>query len=235
MKRHWLVCLGVVVSFAFSANVQKKVIYHKTFHIECYVTLKKINAFHALKTYYWYKAGEIHRSLSSAGGQLLHGSYAKYYRSNQMEEQGTFNYGLKNGDWKTWYENGGLKQLEQWKDGFRDGAFVGFDSNGKVAVKGFYKNNLKTGYWINYKTKDTTYHKDNLVYDDKPKSKVGKIIEKIFKKRDSIEKAQAKHERLIKRQNDSVKRAKAKQERQAKRRNDSLQRARKKQDKKIAE
>ena len=49
--------------------------------------------------YYWFKSGEIHQSISSSGGFVLHKNYLKYFKSNQLAEEGAFSYGLKDGEW----------------------------------------------------------------------------------------------------------------------------------------
>ena len=231
MRKYVGLLIASIVFFAFSADVQKKMVYQNDYTIECFVTLKDINSFHPKKTYWWYKTGEIHYSLSSAGGQVLHGDYTKFYRSHQMAEKGVFDNGLKVGVWKQWHENGGLQQYEVWENGFKNGRFLTFDPNGTIMIEGSYRNNLKSDRWIDHRTKDTTYHKNMEVFEEKPKTTVGKIVDKVFKKQDSLEKVQAKQERLIKRRNDSIARAKKKQERLMKRHHDSIQNALKKQKK----
>ena len=108
-----------------------------------------------LKTYYWFKAREIHHSVGGYSGQLLHGDFTKHYLSNQLAEQGAFKNGLKHGIWKYWYENGNLKRIESWKKGRREGVTIHYNPEGKIIKKGQYFNNRKEGPWIDYKKKDT--------------------------------------------------------------------------------
>ncbi|AXT21183.1 hypothetical protein D7030_09320 [Flavobacteriaceae bacterium AU392] len=193
-----IVLLLISIScFAFTSDVQKRRVRDHNFDIECYISLKKVNDFDDNKTYYWYKSGEIHYSVSSASGSVLQNEYLKYYRSNQLAEQGNFNSGLKTGVWKQWYENGALKLKETWKNGFKDGEFITYDALGNMELRCFYKNNLKTGEWINYKTKDTVkYKKDKALPLDKRQG----FIKRMFKKKAKKEKGNStKKESFLKR------------------------------------
>ena len=89
----------------------------------------------------------------------LHSSYMKYYKSNQLAEQGEFDYGLKNGIWKEWYENGQIKQTIEWRKGLKSGASISYDTIGSPIEKGIYRNNKKAGTSINLKMKDTIRYK----------------------------------------------------------------------------
>ena len=140
-------------------DLQKKIIRSNDFDIACYVSLKKITSFDDDKIYYWFKSGEIHHSVSSIGGFALHSSYIKHYKSNQLAEQGEFDYGLKNGIWKEWYENGQIKQTIEWRKGLKSGASISYDTIGSPIEKGIYRNNKKAGTSINLKMKDTIRYK----------------------------------------------------------------------------
>ncbi|MDO5981456.1 toxin-antitoxin system YwqK family antitoxin [Flavivirga spongiicola] len=220
MKRIIGIIICSTLCFAFSADVQRKVIRDNGFDIECYVALEKQTNFNKNKTYYWFKSGQIHQSMSTSGGLVLHKEYSKYYKSKQLAEQGTFSFGLKIGDWKTWHTNGKLKTHGAWVNGYKNGRFKAYDSLGNLMVKGDYKNNLKAGYWIDFTKKDTTYHKNNFEFKERPKN----LVERILRKRDSLEKIQIKVDRLTKRKNDSINRVKLKLKRLNKKRSDSIKR-----------
>ncbi len=220
MKRIASLTICVCLCFAFSTDIQRKVIRYNGFDIECYVALKRQSSFNKSKIYYWFKSGEIHNSVSASGGLVLHKQYSKYYRGKQLAEQGGFSYGLKVGQWRSWYRNGQLKNHEQWVDGYKSGPFKAYDSLGNLVKKGNYRNNLKSGYWIDYVKKDTIYHKHNFEFEERPKT----LVERWLRKRDSLEKIQIKADRLINRKNDSIKRVKLKLERRTERRNDSIKR-----------
>jgi len=67
--------------------------------------------------YFWYYAGGIHSTQGGYSGKLLDGSYNEYYLSKALKQQGTFKKGLKNGKWKSWSEDGSLKEDILWKNG----------------------------------------------------------------------------------------------------------------------
>jgi antitoxin component YwqK of YwqJK toxin-antitoxin module len=95
-------------------DIQKKILRSGEYDIECYVSLKEVSSYDEDKAYYWFKSGEIHSSRYGAGGFVLHKTYSKFYESNQLAEKGEFNYGLKDGVWKSWYKNGQLKEIVKW-------------------------------------------------------------------------------------------------------------------------
>ena len=209
-----VLCLFLV---SVSSELQKKYIRSGDYDIECYVSLEKLKHFAEGRMYYWYKTGEIHQSRSQAGGYVLHEDYTKYYKSKQLAEKGTFDYGLKHGEWRTWYDNGNPNTIIQWKQGRKNGLYVEYEENGALAQSGYYNNNRKSRTWINHITKDTVYYRGDSSYVAKPKTRVGRFFDRNFKKRDSAEKAQRRLKKQQKRIADSIKRAQRKLERQQKR------------------
>ena len=229
MKKYIIMLLMVVMCLAFTTDLQKRTVREKGFDIECYISLKKLKSYDDDKIYYWFKSGGIHQSLSNIGGDVLHDSYLKYYRSNQIAEQGIFNYGLKTGVWRDWNEAGQLVLQEQWNNGYKHGKSISYNTNGDLKLKGDYKNNIKVGRWINYKTKDTVYYKKDAVFKEKPQG----FIKRFLRKKDSTEKVQIKHDRLIIKRTDSLERVKIKFKRKLKKKNDSIKRGQNKLNKSI--
>lgn len=209
----------VLVSFlllSVTSDLQKKYIRSGDYDIECYVSLEKLKHFADGRIYYWYKTGDIHQSRSQVGGYVLHDAYSKYYKSKQLAEKGAFDYGLKNGEWRTWHENGNPNTIIEWKKGRRNGLYVKYEENGALLQSGYYSNNKKAKTWINYRSKDTIFYQGDSSYVTKPKARLGKYFERTFKKRDSTEKAKIKLKRQLKRKADSIKRAQRKLERKQK-------------------
>jgi antitoxin component YwqK of YwqJK toxin-antitoxin module len=135
------------------------------------------------RQYYWFKGGAIHNSQSGVAGELLHDRFTKFYRGNQMAEQGSFNNGLKNGIWKSWHRNGMLQSEEYWKQGLKAGLSNVYDVEGKLLEKGRYKNSKKHGRWINYTSKDTVnYHRGEIVVEKPRLTKEEKASQKAAKK-----------------------------------------------------
>ncbi len=223
----WLVSLAFVC-VAFGPDLQKKVIRTSDgFDVECYISPTKLKRYNSKKMYHWFRSGRLHQTVASAGGYVLHKEYLKYYRSNQIAEEGTFSYGLKVGAWRTWHENGIPKTIEHWRNGYRDGKFIAYDSLGKTTLTGAYTYNLKSGYWIDHITKDSTYYKGEDSFKERPLN----LIERTLRKKDSLEKVEIKRERVAQRYKDSVGRVERKVARRLKRKNDSIARVKQKADK----
>lgn len=209
-----MVLLCVVLFMSVSSDTQRKFIRDGDYDIVCHVALKQVNNYQNGRLYYWFKTGEIHTSISNAGGLVLHEEYSKFYRSKQLAEKGNFNYGLKDGEWRNWYENGGLKSIIDWKKGLKNGVYISYDQEGRLVESGIYSNHKKSNMWVNHKLKDTTYYKGDSAYATKPVSKVNGFLNKLFRKRDSTEKAQIKFDRQLKKEADSISRAQRKKEKQ---------------------
>ncbi|MCK8480935.1 toxin-antitoxin system YwqK family antitoxin [Psychroserpens algicola] len=216
MKKLVLIIMGVTLFLSVNSDVQRKQIRSGDYDIVCYVALKEIKHFIEGREYFWFKTGEIHNSISQSGGLVLHNEYEKFYRSRQLAEKGNFDYGLKDGEWRTWHENGNIQSISTWKNGQKNGLFLSYDEDGTKIQSGTYNNNEKTKLWINHKLKDTVYYKGDSAFSAKPKSKLKGFFNRIFKKRDSTERAQRKLELQLKRRTDSIERIQRKQERQIK-------------------
>jgi antitoxin component YwqK of YwqJK toxin-antitoxin module len=67
--------------------------------------------------YYWYNASRVHATQGGYSGQLLNGLYTEYYLNRNLKEQGIFKKGLKDGLWKSWNQDGTLKQATNWNKG----------------------------------------------------------------------------------------------------------------------
>jgi len=67
--------------------------------------------------YFWYGANLIHATQGGYSGKLLNGEYDEYYQNKNLKQKGVFKKGLKDGDWKTWNEDGSLSRLATWKNG----------------------------------------------------------------------------------------------------------------------
>lgn len=194
MKKYFLILIIGVLLLSVTSDIQKKIIRENGFDIEFYVHLKKLKSFDSEKDYYWFKSGNIYNTKGGIGGFVLHDSYSKFFRSNQIAEKGNFDYGLKNGDWNIWHENGKLKSQTKWKKGFKNGSYRLYDENGVLEWSGKFSKNRKSGTWINHKSKDTLFYKKDEPLKERP---IG-FFERVFSKKDSVTKAENKKERMQK-------------------------------------
>ena len=174
---------------------QKRIINADDFDYEFYISSEKNPKYKLGKTYFWFRSGAIHQSTADAGGPLLVDHYAKFYKSKQLAEKGTFDKGLKDGIWKSWYENGNLSSIEKWKNGFRHGDYISYAENGDKKVEGNYRNHKKHGTWIDYVSKDTLVYKKGIVVPKKVKDTVKResFFKRIFKRKKKKEKKKKQH------------------------------------------
>ncbi len=77
---------------------------------------KKVNH-SSSKDYYWYSQKQIKNNQGGSSGFLLHGLYESFNTNYNLLEKGQFKYGVKNGEWNYWDENGVLVNSEFWEDG----------------------------------------------------------------------------------------------------------------------
>lgn len=164
-----LFCIALaLVSLSFIDPYAIKRVTDANFKYEFYTTGVNVKVKKGLQ-YYWFKGGAIHSAQSGISGELLNDKFSKLYLGNQLAEQGQFENGLKDGLWKTWYENGNLQSVENWKKGLRHGGCLLYDVNGTLLEKGNYKNNGKHRLWIDYQKKDTIVYRNGSVFIKKQK------------------------------------------------------------------
>ena len=65
-------------------------------------------------------------------------------------EQGSFKNGVKDGAWIGYHGNGQLGFKENFKNDKKEGAFVSYWENGQLFYKGNFKNDKREGTWIRY-------------------------------------------------------------------------------------
>ncbi|WP_330443309.1 toxin-antitoxin system YwqK family antitoxin [Flavobacterium sp. C4GT6] len=165
----YLLLIAAFCCFSFGVSLKKK-ISDPDFRYEFYTTDKVVKP-ESDRHYYWFKGGRIHSSEYGTGGELLHDEFFKYYHSNQLAEAGKFKNGIKEGYWKSWFENGTLQSKAYWNDGQLDGSYYAYDETGNLVEEGRYKNNKKHGRWINYIKGDTLKYKRGELVVKKVKAK----------------------------------------------------------------
>jgi len=73
-----------------------------------------------------------------------------YYENKQMQMDGEFKDGKRNGLWISWYVNGKKWSEGTYKNGMSDGKRITYFENGKVRYEGMYKNDQRVGKWRFY-------------------------------------------------------------------------------------
>jgi antitoxin component YwqK of YwqJK toxin-antitoxin module len=153
--------------------------------------------------YYWHSAQNIKHTRGAFEGKLLHGNFTAFYYNKDLLTKGAFKYGLKQGEWKSWYQGGERKSKEKWRKGkligtanyygkngkvqrerklsrSGNGYVLYYDENGILTSKEYYKNNAldkKNNYQLNKKGK--------LVEVKPEKTKTKKIKSKENSERES--------------------------------------------------
>lgn len=107
-----------------------------------------------LRDYYSFKNFKIHKKQGFVYKNILNGIYECSISSFGIVEKGSFTYGLKNGVWKRWHNNGKLSSIEQWEDGLLNGAFSEFDQNSIHVKSGEYLDGNLHGKVLRGKNKD---------------------------------------------------------------------------------
>ena len=93
-----------------------------------------------LVTYYWHRNGQLRSTLGDFSGNILHGNSQEFDKSGRLLRKGTYHYGTKDGEWKSWDRNGDLIQFEKWDRGFltKRKSY----ENSKCTIENFRKNQL---------------------------------------------------------------------------------------------
>lgn len=96
------------------------------------------------------KREEIVTSINNSG-EIKPGDYYEYHPSGGIKIRGFYNNNLKReGLWISYYENGTKWSEAYYLNGLRDGHSLTFYPNGKVRYIGEYKADQKIGEWTFY-------------------------------------------------------------------------------------
>jgi antitoxin component YwqK of YwqJK toxin-antitoxin module len=96
---------------------------------------------------YFYSDGSV-KSEGEYRNNLQQGKWLFYFKKGVFEQTGFFSNGYFNGEWKWFYPDSSLLRCENFTNGRRNGFYFELSERGDTVVRGFYKDNLKTGYWI---------------------------------------------------------------------------------------
>jgi antitoxin component YwqK of YwqJK toxin-antitoxin module len=77
--------------------------------------------------------------------------YFVYYHPNGMKAQaGLYRNSLKEGNWRSWSQNGILLDSTHFYRGRREGDFFRYYPDGKLQVRGYFQSNEASGTWYRY-------------------------------------------------------------------------------------
>ncbi len=73
-----------------------------------------------------------------------------YYSNKQIQMEGTYKDGKRDGKWVSWYDNGKVWSEGSFKNGKSDGKRIVYFENGKIRYEGYYKEDTRIGKWSFY-------------------------------------------------------------------------------------
>lgn len=114
----------------------KRLVKTDSFKLEFYVAegQKVYNHVNDSLYYHWYKTQKMYVTQGGIDGEVINGAFKKFYLTGQLAEKGSLYYGVKQGKWKTWYPNGNLKTIVEYRRGKKHGN-VSCYTEGGVLIK----------------------------------------------------------------------------------------------------
>lgn len=95
-----------------------------------------------------------------------------YFVDGNIQQEGEYQNGKKNGKWIQWYENGVIWSEGIFKDGLREEKTIVYHKNGNLNYTGFYKAGKPDGEWTFYnkneeKVKIVIYRDGKIIKQEK--------------------------------------------------------------------
>jgi len=84
-----------------------------------------------------------------------------YYPNKQKYVEANYKNGLKDGEWRSYREDGTLWSIHHYKNGKEDGVFKTYHENGKLYIDGAYKEGKERGTWLFYDQNGTVRKRIN--------------------------------------------------------------------------
>ena len=75
----------------------------------------------------------------------------EFFSNGCIKTEGIYQFGYKQGIWKTYFPNGCMKKWEFFKDGILDGKTIEWYQNGNKKIEGVYSNGKKQGVFLSWK------------------------------------------------------------------------------------
>ena len=87
----------------------------------------------------------------------------EYFGSGTLKKVGYYQFGNKQGKWKSYYLNGNLKKKENFNKNKLDGEMIKWHQNGKKKEKGIFRNGKREGIFFSWKEDGSLYSKRSFV------------------------------------------------------------------------
>tara|TARA_X000000368_G_scaffold417437_1_gene413825 strand:- start:131 stop:829 length:699 start_codon:yes stop_codon:yes gene_type:complete len=96
---------------------------------------------------------------------ILDGPFKSYYENGNLKEEKTYKNGIIDGVSKLYLDNGQLFREKNYKNGIPDGNYKLYHLNGQLDEEGTYKNNKRVGTWKGYYDNGQIFYIENYEED----------------------------------------------------------------------
>ena len=87
----------------------------------------------------------------------------EYFGNGTLKKEGYYQFGNKQGKWKSYFSSGNLKKEENFNNDKIDGEMITWHQNGKKKEKGNFRNGKREGLFFSWKENGSLYSKKSFV------------------------------------------------------------------------
>ena len=87
----------------------------------------------------------------------------EYFGNGTLKKEGHYQFGSKQGKWRSYYSSGNLKKEENFYKDKLDGEMIKWHQNGKKKEKGIFRNGKREGIFFSWKEDGALYSKRAFV------------------------------------------------------------------------
>jgi len=145
MKHIALLLFTLTINLVYSQDYSElRHIQNDSFRVDFYVSIDHKKIKHKDTVFYaWYKSKKVMFTQGASSGDILNGSYKKYFLSGQLSEFGNYKKGVKVGEWKTWDKDGFLITISNYNLGQLHGKNYGYTKGKLSKIENYKKGQLK--------------------------------------------------------------------------------------------
>ena len=87
----------------------------------------------------------------------------EYFGNGTLKKEGHYQFGSRQGKWKSYYSSGNLKKEENFNNDKLDGEMITWHQNGKKKEKGIFHNGKREGIFFSWNEDGSLYLKQSFV------------------------------------------------------------------------
>lgn len=99
------------------------------------------------------------------GQDTLNRTEAEYHPNGQLFKKGPVVNGLRDGEWRAWYQDGTLWSIQNFKAGKKDGENRVWYETGVLRFEGGFKDDQRFGNWVFFDMEGDTVDTRNFTLD----------------------------------------------------------------------